>query len=127
MQIASVMQRKGTIITLAAVFGTLVLATSDASFAGGGGTEFEDVWMTLEEWTQGTLGRIITLAIIVVGAVIGVVRQSLMTFAVGFAMGMGLYNAPLIINSVVSATLSVAGKAATAMPAMQALGNGLGI
>jgi conjugal transfer pilus assembly protein TraA len=127
MQIASIMQRKGTIITLAALFGALVLATSDASFAGGGGTEFEDVWMTLEEWTQGTLGRIITLAIIVVGAVIGVVRQSLMTFAVGFAMGMGLYNAPLIINSVVSATLSIADKAAPVIQAGQALGNGLGI
>lgn len=125
MQAAVLMQRKGTIIAFCALFGALLLGASDASFAGGGGTEFEDVWMTLEEWTQGTLGRIITLAIIVVGAVIGVVRQSLMTFAVGFAMGMGLYNAPLIINSVVSATLSVAGKAATVMPAAQMLGNGL--
>lgn len=28
-------------------------------YAGDGGQEFEDVWTTLKDWTQGTLGRII--------------------------------------------------------------------
>jgi conjugal transfer pilus assembly protein TraA len=124
MQLVSLMQRKGAIISMAAVFGAAALVLSDASFAGTGGGEFEDVWITLEEWTQGTLGRIITLAIILVGAVIGVVRQSLMTFAVGFAMGMGLYNAPLIIDSIVGATLTNAG---AIMTTGQQISNGLGL
>jgi conjugal transfer pilus assembly protein TraA len=124
MQMITLMQRKGTIISMAAVFGAAALVLADASFAGTGGGEFDDVWFTLEEWTQGTLGRIITLAIIVVGAVIGVVRQSLMTFAVGFAMGMGLYNAPLIIDSIVGATLTNAGAIITTG---QQITNGLGL
>lgn len=124
MQAISLMQHKGTILSMAAIFGAAALMMSDASFAGTGGAEFEDVWVTLEEWTQGTLGRIITLAIIVVGAVIGVVRQSLMTFAVGFAMGMGLYNAPLIIDSIVGATLT---NAEAIITTGQQLSNGLGL
>mgnify|MGYP001256507225 CR=1 FL=1 len=124
MQAISLMQHKGTILSMAAIFGAAALVMSDASFAGTGGGEFEDVWITLEEWTQGTLGRIITLAIIVVGAVIGVVRQSLMTFAVGFAMGMGLYNAPVIIDSIVGATLT---NAEAIITTGQQLSNGLGM
>lgn len=124
MQAISLMQHKGTILSMAAIFGAAALMMSDASFAGTGGNEFEDVWVTLQDWTQGTLGRIITLAIIVVGAVIGVVRQSLMTFAVGFAMGMGLYNAPAIIDTVVSATLT---NAETIITTGQQLTNGLGM
>ncbi|WP_444679537.1 TraA family conjugative transfer protein [Halomonas sp. E19] len=124
MQMITLMQRKGTIISMAAVFGAAALVLSDASFAGTGGGEFDDVWYLLEEWTQGTLGRIITLAIILVGAVMGVVRQSLMTFAVGFAMGMGLYNAPLIIDAIVGATLTNAGAIITTG---QQITNGLGL
>lgn len=120
MKASIITQRKELLVLLA-------LATffmSSYAFAGAGGTEFDDVWVTLEDWTQGTLGRIITLSIIVVGAVIGVVRQSLMTFAVGFAMGMGLYNAPTIIDSIVGATLT---NAATIINTGAMITNGLGM
>lgn len=127
MQIVAMMQRKGTILSLGALIAAMFMLLSDPSYAGGGGTEFEDVWITLEEWTQGTLGRIITLSIIIVGAVIGVMRQSLMTFAVGFAMGMGLYNAPLIIDSIVGATVANLDKATPALEAAKQIGNGLGV
>jgi conjugal transfer pilus assembly protein TraA len=73
-------------------------------WAGKDGTEFDDVWKTLEGWAQGTLGKIIAVAMILVGLVMGVVRQSIMAFAIGIAGGMGLYNAPGIIESIMTAT-----------------------
>ena len=80
-------------------------ATGGSDFGSGDGDEFEDVWSRLVGWTQGTLGRIIALTLILVGAAMGVVRQSLITFVVGIAMGLGLYNAPSIIDAVMGATL----------------------
>lgn len=120
----AILQRKETMMLLVTLLGLAAFFMSTSALAGAGGTEFDDVWVTLEDWTQGTLGRIITLSIIVVGAVIGVVRQSLMTFAVGFAMGMGLYNAPTIIDSIVGATLS---NAATIINTGAVITNGLGM
>jgi conjugal transfer pilus assembly protein TraA len=73
-------------------------------WAGKDGSEFDDVWKTLEGWAQGTLGKIIAVAMILVGLVMGVVRQSIMAFAIGIAGGMGLYNAPGIIESIMTAT-----------------------
>src|SRR5690606_21551597 len=74
-------QGAGTALVAALMVGAML--APEAALAGTGGTEFDDVWDTLVDWTQGTLGRIIAIAIIIVGACIGVVRQSLMTFAVG--------------------------------------------
>jgi conjugal transfer pilus assembly protein TraA len=84
---------------------TFLAVAAGLSVAGGGGGEFQDVWDTIKDWTQGTLGMIIAGAMILVGVVAGVVRQSLMGFAVGFAGGMGLYNAPTVIEGIMVATL----------------------
>lgn len=37
--------------------GLMALMISEPSFAGTGGDAFTDVWDTLKDWTQGTLGR----------------------------------------------------------------------
>ena len=75
--------------------------------AGTGGDAFTDVWDTLKDWTQGTLGRIVAGAMVLVGIVGGIARQSLMAFALGIGGGMGLYNTPTVVESVMSATLPV--------------------
>lgn len=106
-------------LAAAALIG-LMLAAPDASIAGGGGSEFDDVWNTLKDWTQGTLGRIVSGAFILVGIIGGIARQSLMAFALGVGGGMGLYNSPTIVESIMSATLP------TAMPAVVQICNGLG-
>lgn len=74
--------------------------------AGTGGDEFADVWDTLKEWIQGTLGRVVCGSMILVGIVAGVARQSISAFAVGIGGGIGLYNTPTVIESVLSASLS---------------------
>lgn len=93
-------------------------------YAGTGGTEFDDVWTTLTDWTQGTLGRIIAGAMILVGIVGGIARQSLMAFALGIGGGVGLYNSPTVVESIMTATLETADKVA---PAAIQIGNGLGL
>lgn len=109
------------------VMGLLALALvllSDPAHAGTGGTEFDDVWMTLKDWTQGTLGRIVAGAIILVGIVGGIARQSLMAFAMGIGGGVGLYNSPTVVESIMSATLEHADKMA---PVAVQISNGLGM
>ena len=72
-------------------------------YAGDGGQEFEDVWTTLKDWTQGTLGRIIAIALVLVDIVFGVARQSLIAFAICIAGAMGLYQSPAIIEALLTA------------------------
>lgn len=100
------------------------LFVPDQAHAGTGGGAFDDVWETLKDWTQGTLGRIVAGAMILVGVVAGIARQSLMAFAMGIGGGMGLYNTPTVVESIMSATLENAEKV---VPVVVQLSNGLGM
>ncbi|WP_445286326.1 TraA family conjugative transfer protein [Xenorhabdus sp. NBAII XenSa04] len=100
------------------------LLVPDQAHSGTGGTAFDDVWVTLKDWTQGTLGRIVAGAMILVGVVSGIARQSLMAFAIGIGGGMGLYNSPTVVESIMSATLEHAEKV---IPTVVQLSNGLGV
>ena len=103
----------------------MALMISEPSFAGTGGDAFTDVWDTLKDWTQGTLGRIVAGAMVLVGIVGGIARQSLMAFALGIGGGMGLYNTPTVVESVMSATLPVVASTqeviGTTIPAISAV------
>ncbi|WP_408138483.1 MULTISPECIES: TraA family conjugative transfer protein [Gammaproteobacteria] len=113
--------------TLFLFMGLMVVAfllVPDQAHAGTGGTAFDDVWVTLKDWTQGTLGRIVAGAMILVGVVGGIARQSLMAFAMGIGGGMGLYNSPTVVESIMSATLENAEKV---IPTVVQLSNGLGL
>lgn len=101
--IAIDMLNKKKMLLMAAL--TLMMMFPMFALAGDGGEEFNEVWETLVGWTEGTLGRIIAVSIIVVGIIAGVARQSLIAFAIGIAGGMGLYNSPTIINAIMTATL----------------------
>ena len=87
------------------IVASFIAGFSDAC-AGTGGEEFADVWDTLKEWIQGTLGRVVCGSMILVGIVAGVARQSISAFAVGIGGGIGLYNTPSVIESVLSATIT---------------------
>lgn len=101
----------------------VVALASSAVYAGGGGAEFDEVWSTLREWTEGTLGRIIAGSMILIGIIAGIARQSLMAFAIGIAGGMGLSYSPEIIETIMSATLE---KASALIPSIIQISNGLG-
>jgi conjugal transfer pilus assembly protein TraA len=91
-------QRVPALLTAAAVclIGITLLAP-EAALAGTGGTEFQSTYDMLISWMTGLLGRIIAIA--------WVARQSIMSFAIGIAAGLGIFMAPDIIDAVVSATL----------------------
>lgn len=106
---------------LAALLFLMFFVAVSNSYAGVGGEAFEEVWITVKDWTQGTLGRVIAGAMILVGIIGGIARQNLMGFALGIGGGIGLYNAPEIIETIVGATIEGAG----AVNATLQLTNGL--
>ncbi len=101
---------------------TSVLALPDTAVAGTGGAAFDPIWQWLSDNIQGTLGRIIAAAMILVGIVGGIARQSLMAFALGIGGGMGLYNSPPVIESLMSATLPVLSVVSPAAQTLSAMG-----
>lgn len=112
-----------------------LLFMSDLAHAWTGGDSFNTA---IKEWIQGTLGRIIAGTLILVGIVAGIARQSLMAFAMGIGCSMGLYNAPLIVESIMTATLPVSATLqyidkiaypldGIVLPSIAQIGNNLGI
>ena len=120
------MSKMKKIMTVAAAVGLVGAVTilPETALAGTGGTEFADVWTKLTDWMQGTLGRIAAGAMILVGIIAGVARQSLMSFAVGIGGGIGLYNTPGILDAILSASLE---KLPEATSAAITISNGLGV
>jgi len=102
---ASAVNKNNALFLLMGLVAVALVLAPDSVHAGTGGTAFDDVWTTLKDWTQGTLGRIVAGAMILVGVVGGIARQSLMAFAMGIGGGMGLYNSPTVVESIMSATL----------------------
>ncbi|MDV5570487.1 TraA family conjugative transfer protein [Klebsiella pneumoniae] len=123
-QLANASSKNNALFLFLGLMVVAFLLVPDQAHAGTGGTAFDDVWVTLKDWTQGTLGRIVAGAMILVGVVGGIARQSLMAFAMGIGGGMGLYNSPTVVESTMSATLEHAEKV---IPAVVQLSNGLGV
>lgn len=96
----------------------LMLAASTAMAGTGADTTFDDVWLTMTDWMQGTLGRILIGLMVLGGIAAGVLRQSLLSFITGVGGGIGLYAAPDIIESILSATLPTAVATAQALMAV---------
>ena len=88
-----------------AIVATCSFALPGVSFAGTGGTEFNSAYTTLTDWLQGDLGRLIAAALLVVGLVMGVVRQSIMAAVPAIACGLVATVAPTIIGAVVTAVI----------------------
>lgn len=108
------------------LFGLVLVGLFGAEMALAGTTTgtspFDTIWTTLTDWMEGTLGRIIAGGMILIGMIAGMVRQSLMAFAIGVGAGVGLYNTPDIVESIMGAVVQHADKAAQAT---QLLSNGL--
>ena len=107
-------------VLLAIAFVALVVAPD--AFAGSGGAAFDDVWIWITDNIQGTLGRIIIGLMITVGIAAGVANQSLISFVIGVGGGIGLYNTPTVLETLISGTVVHVDKAASVAPM---LANGL--
>ncbi len=91
-------------------FAALVVCmlAANSALAGTGGETFDGIWIQITDWMQGTLGRIIIGLMILAGIGAGVLRQTLMPFITGVGGGVGLYAAPDVIESIMTATLPAA-------------------
>jgi len=83
----------------------VMMLVPEQAMAGTGGTYLLPVWTEIVNLTQGTLGRIITILIVIGGIAAAVVRQSLWAFIIGLSAGVGLYNTPTIVSALVTGTL----------------------
>jgi conjugal transfer pilus assembly protein TraA len=81
------------------------LGAPSLSYAGNGGTEFTIAYTTITGWLQGDLGRLLAASLLVVGLVMGVVRQSIMAAVPAIACGLVATVAPTIIGAVVTAVI----------------------
>ncbi|MTH94797.1 conjugal transfer protein TraA [Roseibium sp. RKSG952] len=109
-------------LALAAIGVAAVLAGTDTAAAGTGGTEFNDIWVNITDWVEGTLGKVVAMSMILVGIFMGIARQNLMTFAVGLGAGLGLNYAPTVVDSIMTATIK---QAEGITPIAIQVGNGL--
>ena len=89
----------------AALAVALILGFTASAWAGSGGEEFSSVYGTLVDWSQGTLGRIISITMILVGMGMAVVRMTLVMVVVAIGGGLILYNAPTVIESIQTAAV----------------------
>jgi conjugal transfer pilus assembly protein TraA len=77
----------------------IILAVPHLAFAGTD-TTFGSIYQTLSDWTQGSLGMTIAVGTFLVGMGIGIVRQSLMSIALGIGGALALSYTPTIMSGI---------------------------
>lgn len=100
------MKTRNLLLSAGALAALVFLMSVSDGHAGTGGTEFTNMWTQLQGWVEGTLGRVITVALVVVGIAVGIARQSLLAFATGVGGGLGLYATPTIVTNIFTATVA---------------------
>lgn len=83
------------------------LAATSQAFAGAGGTEFTQVHDQVSGWANGTLGKVLGVAALLVGLGIGVIKQSVMAAVVGVSMALVAGFGPGVIDGVITAGLPI--------------------
>lgn len=97
-------KRSVLVASLAAIFAIALpgLATASSPSIT---TDFDVALNMVIDWSQGTLGKLVSVTFLVVGIVMGVMRQSIFAAVPAIAAAMAMYIGPDIINSIFAATL----------------------
>jgi len=80
-----------------AVAGSASAASSDATFG--------DIVTTLRDWAEGSLGRTIALAMLIVGIATGIVRQSVIAAVAGVAGALVMAYGPTVLEGIFTFTV----------------------
>ena len=97
---------KNTLASLIpAAIAILSVLSPEVAFAANGDTDFQDLYHMLQTWSQGTLGRSISLMFLLVGLGVGVIRGSIMGAVGCVAAAMALFIGPQIIDNIFTALI----------------------
>ncbi|CAN7643407.1 hypothetical protein LJR129_004991 [Acidovorax sp. LjRoot129] len=84
-----------------------IFFSSFVSNAGGGGTEFTQVYDQITGWANGTLGKTLGVSALLVGLGVGVIKQSVIAAVVAVAMALTAGFGPGVIDGVISSGLLI--------------------
>lgn len=90
-----------------AIFLSALLFMAGAAMAGAGGTEFTQIHDQISGWVNGTLGKTIGVASLLVGLGIGVIKQSVMAAVVGVSIALVAGFGPDVIDGVITAAAPI--------------------
>ncbi|TXI08276.1 MAG: conjugal transfer protein TraA [Rhizobium sp.] len=93
-------------IAVTVAFALPDIASAANQYGDDGSNALSGIFNSIAGWTQGYLGRLVTLLFIAIGIISGMVRGSLMGFAVGIGAGIGLYNTPKVVETMFGAVLN---------------------
>ena len=93
-------QIKQTVLVVL-VLGTLLSAQAYA----GADSSFSGPVNTLTSWLTGSLGKLFSIGALAVGLGIGIVKQSVMSVAVGTGIALATTAGPTVMSTIVTATL----------------------
>jgi conjugal transfer pilus assembly protein TraA len=98
--------RKVTLVmTLLMIFNVLAQTAALAATGGASSGDFDTISTLLEDWTEGSLGKVVALGVFVVGGVASIVQRSLMYGAVGAGSAVAMAYGPDILTSIFTATI----------------------
>jgi len=85
----------------------VVAGAADGAFANGsGGTaEFSNLEGMLTGWSQGYLGRSLSIAMLILGLGVGIMRQSIMGAIAGLGAAVAFSYGPSIIGTILGAVV----------------------
>lgn len=82
-----------------------VLTIGPEAMAGTADTDFSAIATKLNDWSTGTLGRVIALSMFIVGIAMGIIQQSVVAAVVAIGGALILNYGPAIITGLISATV----------------------
>ncbi|MGR5178821.1 TraA family conjugative transfer protein [Vibrio mediterranei] len=86
-----------SLLALMFIMNSSAMAGTDATF---------DTWVTqMTDWLEGSLGKGIAIGFVLIGIVVGMAQQSLMSFAIGVGAALGLNYTPSIMTGMFGAAL----------------------
>lgn len=81
------------------------VAASGAASATSTDATFGDIVTTLRDWAEGSLGRTIALAMLIVGIATGIVRQSVIAAVAGVSGALVMAYGPTVLEGIFTYTV----------------------
>lgn len=73
---------------------------STSASPNGANAELDEIYQTMKGVVGGTFGKFISMTMIVMGIILGIARQNIMSMTAGLAAGIGLYSAPEVLEAI---------------------------